>query len=70
VSYALAVSTGKPGQKDVRGVEIGHDFIERETFVIGKDHKIVAAFSSKQDHLSPDAHVKKALEVVQQLAGK
>jgi peroxiredoxin len=69
-SYGLAVSTAKPGMKDVRGVEIDHNFIERETFVIGKDHKIVAVLSSKEDHLTPDAHVKKALEVVQQLAGK
>jgi len=69
-SYALSVSPGKPGLKDVRGADIGHGFIERETFVIGKDHKIVAAFSSQTDHLSPDAHVKKALEVVQQLASK
>ena len=70
VSYGLTVSAGKPGVKDVRGAAIDHDFIERETFVIGKDHKIVAAFSSKADHLTPDAHVKKSLEVVQQLAGK
>lgn len=69
-SYGLTVSAGKPGLKDVRGVDIGHDFIERETFVVGKDHKIVAAFSSKADHLTPDAHVTKSLEVVQQLAGK
>lgn len=69
-AYQLAVSAGKPGQMDVRGVEIGHNFFERETFVIGRDGKIVAAFSSKEDHLKPDAHVQKALEVVQQLAGK
>jgi peroxiredoxin len=69
-SYGLTVSTGKPGTKDVRGVEIGHGFIERETFVIGKDHKIVAAFSSKTNHLTPDAHVTKSLEALQQLAGK
>lgn len=69
-SYGLTVSPGKPGLKDVRGADIGHDFIERETFVIDKDHKIVAAFSSKADHLAPDAHVKKSLEVVEKLAGK
>jgi hypothetical protein len=39
----------------VRGTAIDHDFIERETFVIGKDHKIIATFSSKEDSLSPDA---------------
>jgi len=69
-AYGLTVSKGKPGMKDVRGVNIGHDFIERETFVIAKDHKIIAAFSSQADHLSPDAHVTRSLEIVQQLAGK
>jgi thioredoxin-dependent peroxiredoxin len=69
-SYGLAVSAGKPDLKDVRGVDIGHDFIERETFVIGKDGKIVAAFSSKADHLTPQDHVTKSLEVVQHLANK
>lgn len=69
-SFGLTVSAGKPGMKDVRGVDIGHGFIERETFVIGKDHKIIAAFSSKADHLTPDAHVTKSLEVVRHLAGK
>lgn len=69
-SYGLTVSTGKSGMKDVRGAEIGHDFIERATFVIGKDHRIVAIFSSKADHLTPDAHVTKSLEAVQQLSGR
>jgi thioredoxin-dependent peroxiredoxin len=69
-SYNLATAAVKPGQKDVRGVEIDHDFIERATFIIGKDHKIVAAFSSKADGLSPDQHVTKSLEIVQQLASK
>ncbi|HEX4065571.1 MAG TPA: peroxiredoxin [Acidobacteriaceae bacterium] len=68
--YGLTVAAGKAGLKDVRGVAIDHGFIERETFVIGKDHKIVAAFSSKEDHLTPDAHVTRALAVVQQLAGR
>jgi peroxiredoxin len=40
------------------------------TFVIGKDHKIVATFSSKDDKLSPDQHAEKALASVQQLASK
>ena len=69
-SYGLNSSTVKPGMKDVRGVEIDHDFIERVTFVIGKDHKIVATLSSADDKLSPDQHVEKALEIVQKLAGK
>ena len=69
-SYGLSVSAGKPGQKDVKGDDIGHGFIERETFVIDKHHHIVAVLSSKEDHLTPDAHVKKSLEIVQHLTGK
>ena len=69
-SYGLKTMAGKAGQKDVRGEEIGHGFIERTTFVIGKDGKVVAVLSSQTDHLSPDAHVTKSLEAVQQLSGK
>src|ERR1700722_4918200 len=34
-SYNLTMTVGKPGMTDVRGQTIDHDFIERETFVIG-----------------------------------
>ena len=68
VSYGVAAVAGRPGLKDVRGDAIDHGFFERTTFVIGKDGKIVAEFSSKADHLTPDAHVTKALAVVQRLA--
>lgn len=67
-SYNLNKTAVKPGQQDVRGVVIDHDFIERTTFVIGKDHKIIATLSSKDDGLSPDAHVQKSLEIVQKLS--
>jgi len=70
VSYNLTKTAVKAGQLDVRGIAIDHDFIERATFVIGKDHKIIATLSSKEDGLSPDAHVEKSLAIVQQLAGK
>lgn len=69
-SYELTANSAKPGMKDVRGVDINHDFIERVTFVIGKDHKVVATLSSKDDKLSPDQHVEKALEIVQQIGSK
>ncbi len=69
-SYDLKTSPGKAGQKDVRGVEIGHGFIERITFVVGKDHKIAAVMSSTEDKISPDQHVDKSLEIVQKLASK
>jgi thioredoxin-dependent peroxiredoxin len=69
-AYGVSAVPGKPGLKDVRGVALDHGFFERITFVIGKDDKVVAAFSSSADHLTPDAHVKKALAVVQQITGK
>ncbi len=67
-SYNLAVNALKPGATDVRGVAIDHDFIERVTYVIGKDHRIIAVFSSKDDGLTPDQHVTKSLEIVQKLS--
>src|SRR6202161_183529 len=45
-SYNLAAGSPKAGMKDVRGADIDHDFIERVTYVIGKDRKIVATLSS------------------------
>ncbi|HEX4232097.1 MAG TPA: peroxiredoxin [Bryobacteraceae bacterium] len=69
-SYDLTVNSSRPGMKDVRGAEIGHDFIERVTFVIGKDHKIIATLSSKDAKISPDQHVEKALAIVQKLASQ
>jgi peroxiredoxin Q/BCP len=69
-SYNLTVGSPKAGMKDVRGADIDHDFIERVTFVIGKDQKIIATLSSADDKLSPDQHVRKALEIVQNLVSK
>jgi thioredoxin-dependent peroxiredoxin len=69
-SYNLTVAALKEGATDVRGIAIGHDMIERTTFVIGKDDKIVATLSSKDDGLAPDQHVEKSLAIVQQLTSK
>jgi thioredoxin-dependent peroxiredoxin len=69
-SYNLTTTTVKAGQKDVRGTEIDHDFIERATFIIGKDHTIIATLSSKDDGIAPADHVKKSLEIVQKLTAK
>jgi peroxiredoxin len=66
-SYNLKTSEAKAGAKDVRGVEIGHGFIERTTFVVGKDHKIVAVMSSADDKISPDQHVDKSLAMVEKM---
>jgi thioredoxin-dependent peroxiredoxin len=65
-SYDVEVHQGPAGLKDVRGVEIGHGFADRTTFVITRDGKIVSAISKA----SPTEHVAKALGVVQQLQAK
>ena len=62
--YNLNVTPPREGAKDVNQAEIKHAFIERVTFVIGKDGKILASLSSKTDGLSPDQHVHKSLEIV------
>jgi thioredoxin-dependent peroxiredoxin len=69
-SYNLTKTAVKPGQTDVRGVVIDHDFLERATFIIGKDHKIIATLSTKEDGIAPADHVKQSLEIVQKLASK
>jgi peroxiredoxin len=63
-SYNLNVTPPRAGAKDVNQVEINHAFIERVTYVIGKDGKILATLSSKTDGLSPDQHVDKSLAIV------
>lgn len=66
-SYNLKTTPGKAGAKDVRGVEIGHGFIERVTFVVGKDGKIAAVMSSADDGIKPDEHVMKSLAMVEKM---
>ncbi|WCT11995.1 peroxiredoxin [Mucilaginibacter jinjuensis] len=66
-TYGLVINPPKLGMKDVRGMEVNHGFIPRTTYVIGKDGKIVAVFSSQTDHISPTDHVEKSLEVVKAL---
>jgi thioredoxin-dependent peroxiredoxin len=66
-SYGLKLSPPVPGVKDVKGQQVTHGFIPRTTFVINKQGKIVAVFSSTLDNISPDEHVKKALAIVKNL---
>jgi peroxiredoxin Q/BCP len=63
-SYDLMVREGKAGSKDTRGVEIGHGFAERTTFIITPDGKVAATVGGR----APADNVDKALAVVQQLA--
>ena len=66
-TYGLELMPPQPGAKDVTGEQVTHGFIPRTTFVINKNDEIVAVFSSKTDHISPDEHVKKSLEIVMKL---
>lgn len=66
-SYDLKMAPSHKGARDVRGVEIGHGFFPRTTFVINRKGRIVATLSSKADHLTPDEHVKRSLAIVQQM---
>jgi peroxiredoxin Q/BCP len=63
-SYELAIREATEGRKDSRGVEIGHGFAERTTFIVTPDGKIVSTIGG----LTPELNVEKALERVQKLA--
>ncbi|MFO1402741.1 MAG: peroxiredoxin [Steroidobacteraceae bacterium] len=63
-SYALSVQQGPPGMKDSRGVEIGHAFTERTTFIVTPDGKVAATIGG----MAPDKNVEQALAAVQGLA--
>ena len=65
--YGLKVTPPQPGVKDVTGQQVTHGFIPRTTFVIDKNGKIVAVFSSTTDHISPADHVNKSLAIVKNL---
>jgi thioredoxin-dependent peroxiredoxin len=65
--YGLTMSAAKSGAKDMRGQDITHGFIPRTTFVIDKEGKIVAVFSSETNHISPTQHVEQSLAIVKGL---
>jgi len=65
--YGLTMSAPKLGIKDLRGQDLTHGFIPRTTFVIDKEGKIAAVFSSETNHISPTDHVEKSLAIVKGL---
>jgi thioredoxin-dependent peroxiredoxin len=62
-SYKLDVHGPVEGAKDTRGVEIGHGFAERVTFIVTPDGKIAGTVGG----VAPAENVQKTLEAVQQL---
>jgi peroxiredoxin len=63
-AFDLQVEGAVAGAKDTRGLEIGHGFAERTTFVIRRDGSIAATIGG----LAPQANVRRALDVVKQLS--
>jgi peroxiredoxin len=69
-TYGLKIIPPQKGVKDVKGDPVTHGFIPRTTFVIAPDGNIVAVFSSRADHLSPDRHVTKSLAIVEKMQAR
>src|SRR5471030_669282 len=63
-SYQLKVAPEEHGAKDSRGIEIGHGFAERTTFVVSADGKIAETIGG----IAPAKNVEGALAAVQRLA--
>lgn len=63
-SFGLNVADARPGAKDTRGMEIGHGFAERTTFIVAADGRIAETIGG----MSPFENVQKSLEAVQRLA--
>ncbi len=62
-SYELQVQDSVEGAKDTRGVEIGHGFAERTTFIVTPDGKVAETIGG----MSPMENVQKSLAAVQRL---
>jgi peroxiredoxin len=60
-SYGLLIKRGQLGVKDSRGMEIGHDFSERTTFVVTRDGRVAATIGGA----APEKNVELALQAVQ-----
>jgi len=63
-SYGLTVDESTVGRKDSRGVQVDHGSIQRTTFIVGTNGKILATVGD----LKPAENVEKALELVQRQA--
>lgn len=62
-SFDISVAEGRDGAKDTRGVEIGHGFAERTTFIVTSDGKIAETIGG----VSPMENVQKSLQAVQRI---
>jgi len=63
-SFGLEVRDAVEGAKDTRGVDIGHGFAERTTFIVTSDGKIAETVGG----VSPFENVELSLQAVQRLS--
>jgi thioredoxin-dependent peroxiredoxin len=63
-SFDLKVVGAHAGDKDTRGLEIGHGYTQRTTFIVKRDGTVAAAVGG----VSPEENVKRALELVQRMS--
>ena len=62
-SFDINVADGREGATDTRGIEIGHGFAERTTFIVTSDGKIADTIGG----VSPMENVQLSLEAVQRI---
>lgn len=60
-AYGLTVNESTIGRKDIRGVTVNHGSIERTTFIVGQDGKVVATIGG----LKPAENVAQALKEIE-----
>ncbi len=65
--YGLEMMPPQKGVIDVLGKPVTHGFLPRTTFVLDREGKVVAVFSSRRDRLTPDQHVHRSLAIVERL---
>jgi peroxiredoxin Q/BCP len=64
-SYGLSIKRAPHGVTDSRGLEIGHDFTERTTFIVTPDGRVSAVIGGA----APEKNVELALQTARQING-
>jgi peroxiredoxin Q/BCP len=60
-AYGLKINETTKGRKDIRGVTVNHGSIERTTFIVGQDGKVIATIGG----LKPAENVTQALKEIE-----
>ena len=62
-SYGLSIKRAPHGVTDSRGLEIGHDFAERTTFIVTSDGRVSAVIGGA----TPEKNVELALQIARRI---